>query len=237
MWLDGLSASQIANELANGITRNAVIGKVHRLGLSGRVKSPAPAPARPRARSQGEDGNARRPRPSSMAISPSPSKRVPLRRRRRAGRGRSRRPDLRARRHHGSARVDVPLAAGRSHHPGFPLLRREDADRRWPLLHLSRPHRLSAGAWTAAATAKGAPPPARSDPPRPKGKGEGPARQHGPKRVRPLRPDAELDCRPSKTSIGETSSPRNDADLDSSPLPFTKNPAPPRDAGFFLARA
>ncbi len=57
MWLDGLSASQIANELANGITRNAVIGKVHRLGLSGRVKSPAAAPARPRARSQGEDGN------------------------------------------------------------------------------------------------------------------------------------------------------------------------------------
>jgi GcrA cell cycle regulator len=54
MWLDGLSASQIANELAHGITRNAVIGKVHRLGLSGRVKSPAPAPARPRAKSQPE---------------------------------------------------------------------------------------------------------------------------------------------------------------------------------------
>ncbi len=54
MWLDGLSASQIATELANGITRNAVIGKVHRLGLSGRVKSPAAAPARPRARGHGE---------------------------------------------------------------------------------------------------------------------------------------------------------------------------------------
>ena len=37
LWLDGKSASQIAAELANGITRNAVIGKVHRLGLSGRV--------------------------------------------------------------------------------------------------------------------------------------------------------------------------------------------------------
>ena len=37
LWLDGLSASQIAAELAHGITRNAVIGKVHRLGLSGRV--------------------------------------------------------------------------------------------------------------------------------------------------------------------------------------------------------
>ncbi len=35
MWLDGLSASQIAARLG-GVTRNAVIGKVHRLGLSGR---------------------------------------------------------------------------------------------------------------------------------------------------------------------------------------------------------
>ena len=35
LWADGLSASQIAAELG-GITRNAVIGKVHRLGLSGR---------------------------------------------------------------------------------------------------------------------------------------------------------------------------------------------------------
>jgi GcrA cell cycle regulator len=47
LWLDGLSASRIAAELAGGVTRNAVIGKVHRLGLSGRVKAAAPAsPAR-----------------------------------------------------------------------------------------------------------------------------------------------------------------------------------------------
>jgi GcrA cell cycle regulator len=39
LWSDGLSASRIAAELG-GITRNAVIGKVHRLGLSGRAKSP-----------------------------------------------------------------------------------------------------------------------------------------------------------------------------------------------------
>jgi GcrA cell cycle regulator len=39
LWLDGLSASRIAAELAGGVTRNAVIGKVHRLGLSGRVKA------------------------------------------------------------------------------------------------------------------------------------------------------------------------------------------------------
>ncbi len=50
LWLEGLSASQIANELANGITRNAVIGKVHRLGLSGRVKASMPAMPRPRGK-------------------------------------------------------------------------------------------------------------------------------------------------------------------------------------------
>ncbi len=38
LWAEGLSASQIAADLG-GVTRNAVIGKVHRLGLSGRVKS------------------------------------------------------------------------------------------------------------------------------------------------------------------------------------------------------
>lgn len=36
LWADGLSASQIAGRLG-GITRNAVIGKVHRLGLAGRA--------------------------------------------------------------------------------------------------------------------------------------------------------------------------------------------------------
>ena len=54
LWGDGLSASQIAAELG-GITRNAVIGKVHRLGLSGRAKSPtsaAPRPRKARANSQ-----------------------------------------------------------------------------------------------------------------------------------------------------------------------------------------
>lgn len=36
MWVEGQSASQIAKELG-GVTRNAVIGKVHRLGLSNRA--------------------------------------------------------------------------------------------------------------------------------------------------------------------------------------------------------
>ena len=43
LWLDGLSASQIAKQLG-GVTRNAVIGKVHRLGLSGRATPSQPSP-------------------------------------------------------------------------------------------------------------------------------------------------------------------------------------------------
>ena len=42
LWLEGLSASQIAKHLG-GVTRNAVIGKVHRLGLSGRAAPSQPA--------------------------------------------------------------------------------------------------------------------------------------------------------------------------------------------------
>ena len=37
LWTEGLSASQIANRLGD-VTRNAVIGKVHRLGLEPRAK-------------------------------------------------------------------------------------------------------------------------------------------------------------------------------------------------------
>src|SRR5579875_2188488 len=52
LWLDGFSASQIAKQLGGGLTRNAVIGKVHRLGLSGRAapsqpQRPAFRPTRP----------------------------------------------------------------------------------------------------------------------------------------------------------------------------------------------
>src|SRR6185369_5026412 len=54
MWADGATASQIADELG-GVSRNAVIGKAHRLGLEQRPspvkpgeekeKKAAPAPA------------------------------------------------------------------------------------------------------------------------------------------------------------------------------------------------
>lgn len=41
LWSEGLSASQIASKMG-GVTRNAVIGKVHRLGLAGRATPAAP---------------------------------------------------------------------------------------------------------------------------------------------------------------------------------------------------
>ena len=46
LWAEGLSASQIATQLG-GVSRNAVIGKVHRLKLSGRGRASA---AQPRAK-------------------------------------------------------------------------------------------------------------------------------------------------------------------------------------------
>ncbi|WP_040308565.1 GcrA family cell cycle regulator, partial [Asticcacaulis biprosthecium] len=51
LWQEGHSASQIAKQLG-GVTRNAVIGKVHRLGLSGRAAPSQPTrplykPSRP----------------------------------------------------------------------------------------------------------------------------------------------------------------------------------------------
>jgi len=46
MWEAGQTASQIAEALGEGVSRNAVIGKAHRLGLQARpspVKSNEPA--------------------------------------------------------------------------------------------------------------------------------------------------------------------------------------------------
>ena len=76
LWSEGLSASQIAKQLG-GVTRNAVIGKVHRLGLSGRATPSRPArrpakPSRPRTTTAiAEPVRAVRPAPSLPTAVPS----------------------------------------------------------------------------------------------------------------------------------------------------------------------
>ena len=87
MWSDGATASQIADELG-GVSRNAVIGKAHRLGLDARPspvkageekeKKPAPAKAAPRA----EPSTKRAPAPAPADApedSPTPHARTPQR--------------------------------------------------------------------------------------------------------------------------------------------------------------
>src|SRR5205814_6776818 len=59
MWHDGATASQIADELG-GVSRNAVIGKAHRLGLEQR-----PSPVKP-----GEEKEAKKRAPAPAAAPP-----------------------------------------------------------------------------------------------------------------------------------------------------------------------
>jgi GcrA cell cycle regulator len=48
LWIEGRTAEQIARILGAGITRSAVLGKVHRLGLSaGRCAGPTKGPPAP----------------------------------------------------------------------------------------------------------------------------------------------------------------------------------------------
>lgn len=72
LWRDGLSASQIASALG-GITRNAVIGKAHRLGLTGRpspIKNQSAGPARPRPARRPRTERLPVPRVASVAAAP-----------------------------------------------------------------------------------------------------------------------------------------------------------------------
>lgn len=64
LWAEGLSASQIARQLG-GVTRNAVIGKVHRLGLAGRA-----TPARAERPRMAVTRRAARPRPAPVVQVP-----------------------------------------------------------------------------------------------------------------------------------------------------------------------
>ena len=62
MWAKGATASQIADELG-GVSRNAVIGKAHRLGLEQR-----PSPVKP-----GEEKEAKKPAAAPTAAAPKPA--------------------------------------------------------------------------------------------------------------------------------------------------------------------
>ena len=68
LWQDGLSASQIARVFAT--TRNAVIGKIHRMGLSRKAKPSAPVTGRKSARGSAGAPAARRTRPPSKRAPP-----------------------------------------------------------------------------------------------------------------------------------------------------------------------
>ena len=83
MWVDGEAASAIAKELG-GVTRNAVIGKVHRLGLSNRAtkeeeaaeaeEAPAPPPSEPESEPQSEP----EPQPEAATPEPTPAPPAPV---------------------------------------------------------------------------------------------------------------------------------------------------------------
>lgn len=66
LWSEGLSASQIAGRIG-GVTRNAVIGKVHRLGLSGRATTTRMKSHRSRPRMAQAGAAAKRPQKARFA--------------------------------------------------------------------------------------------------------------------------------------------------------------------------
>src|SRR5512133_3761938 len=86
MWHDGATASQIADELG-GVSRNAVIGKAHRLGLEQRpspvkpgeekdkkaAPAPAPAAAQPKPAPKAEPRAAQPAAPAPEPVIPSPN--------------------------------------------------------------------------------------------------------------------------------------------------------------------
>ncbi|CUJ38248.1 GcrA family cell cycle regulator [Cognatishimia activa] len=85
MWGEGQSASQIAKELG-GVTRNAVIGKVHRLGLSNRAEKTATtkapkADAKPKPARKAAEPKAPKPEAEAKpAAAPASKEVVPARR-------------------------------------------------------------------------------------------------------------------------------------------------------------
>jgi GcrA cell cycle regulator len=69
LWVSGETARTIAERLGGGITRNAVIGKAHRLGLTGKHGSKGAAPRRTRVSTSKTRNQQpqRKPRPKNRA--------------------------------------------------------------------------------------------------------------------------------------------------------------------------
>ncbi|MCM2561510.1 GcrA cell cycle regulator [Lutimaribacter sp. EGI FJ00015] len=72
LWGEGQSASQIAKELG-GVTRNAVIGKVHRLGLSNRSGGGAAAASKAEAKPAPEPKAKPAPKAAKKPAEPAPA--------------------------------------------------------------------------------------------------------------------------------------------------------------------
>jgi GcrA cell cycle regulator len=71
MWSEGATASQIADELG-GVSRNAVIGKAHRLGLDAR-----PSPVKPGEEKEKKTAAPAAPAAAPKAIKPQPAAEAP----------------------------------------------------------------------------------------------------------------------------------------------------------------
>jgi GcrA cell cycle regulator len=76
MWHDGATASQIADELG-GVSRNAVIGKAHRLGLEQRPSPVKPGEEKEAKKPAASPAAAAAPKPAPKAEAPAPAQAAP----------------------------------------------------------------------------------------------------------------------------------------------------------------
>ena len=157
MWADGATASQIADELG-GVSRNAVIGKAHRLGLEQR-----PSPVKPGEEKEKKEAAAATPaaaapapgRSSAAPAPPSPRRGRAPRRRSAARRNRSSEMQYRSigpggfiRQGPGDQQAPIPPAPPRRLVPAKPspevadktgLLDLNDRICKWPIGHPGEP--------------------------------------------------------------------------------------------------
>jgi len=154
MWAEGATASEIADKLG-GVSRNAVIGKAHRLGLEarpspvkpGEEKDHSPSPSRPAAKPSPAPAKA-----APAADKPQPAQRVPQPQAQRSGgenmQYRSVGPGGFIRQGPGDQQAPIPPAPPRRLVPAKPspevadktgLLELNDRICKWPMGHPGEP--------------------------------------------------------------------------------------------------